>query len=151
MKRILKSKITWTILILLAVGTALFTSWSTWKKEQRNDSKELAQGQAVYERNCQSCHGVMGVGQEPASPMGGLDEQGNYLAPALDDRGHAWHHSDQVLFEVVRHGSPEGTSRMKGFAGRLTKQETWAVIHWFQSLWTKEHFRMQQGMQQGMK
>jgi mono/diheme cytochrome c family protein len=84
------------------------------------------------------------VGQNPAEPNGGIDDNGRYIAPALDGTAHAWHHSDGVLFHWVKDGSEAKDSPMRGWAGRMTDGEIWSVIRYFQSLWPDKLRQMQQ-------
>jgi hypothetical protein len=80
----------------------------------------------------------MAVGENFHHPMGGMKDQGGYLAPALNGTGHAWHHPDAVLFNIIQEGSIAEDSPMRGFAGRLSDAEIVASIHYFKSLWPKE-------------
>lgn len=73
---------------------------------------------------------------------------GLYPAPPHDDTGHSWHHSDRVLYEIIRDGmgdplKPDSPLRMPAWAGKLTDAEIRAVIEYFKSLWTEEHRQWQ--------
>ena len=96
---------------------------------------ELSQGRELFAKNCSSCHGVEGVGQNPESPNGGMLDGGGYLAPALNGTGHTWHHPDSVLFKTIKHGSIASDSSMRAFSGRLSDEEIILVIQFFKSLW----------------
>ena len=89
----------------------------------------------IRDRNCSSCHGVEGVGQNPESPNGGMLDEGGYLAPALNGTGHAWHHPNSVLFKTIKHGSIASDSSMRAFSNRLSDKEIVMIIHYFKSLW----------------
>jgi mono/diheme cytochrome c family protein len=67
--------------------------------------------------------------------MGGARPEGGYLAPALNGTAHAWHHAPDVLFRIVRDGSPAADSSMKGWAGRLGDGEIEAVLAHLRALW----------------
>src|SRR3989304_9715273 len=56
------------------------------------DGTVVPRGEALYRLNCAPCHGASGAGENPQSPMGGVKDDGSFLAPALDGTGHAWHH-----------------------------------------------------------
>jgi mono/diheme cytochrome c family protein len=96
---------------------------------------KLSRGEALYEEKCVKCHGARGLGENPAAPKGGQKLGGAYLAPALDARGHAHHHSPQALFEYIRDGSPEQTSSMKGFRQQMSDDDIRAVLAYIVSLW----------------
>ena len=55
-------------------------------------------------------------------------------APPHDDSGHTWHHPDEVLFGITKHGvvppyAPPGyESDMPAFAGKLSDDEIRAVL-----------------------
>ena len=129
------------LLLALVVGLFLFEPWSLFSKpiwEQTPSSKSIAEGKQVFATNCAVCHGEMAVGENFHHPMGGMKDQGGYLAPALNGTGHAWHHPDAVLFNTIQEGSIAEDSPMRGFAGRLSDAEIVASIHYFKSLWPKE-------------
>ena len=129
------------LLLALVVGLFLFEPWSLFSKpiwEQTPSSKSIAEGKQVFATNCAVCHGEMAVGENFHHPMGGMKNQGGYLAPALNGTGHAWHHPDAVLFNTIQEGSIAEDSPMRGFAGRISDAEIVASIHYFKSLWPKE-------------
>jgi len=98
---------------------------------------EIFQGRGLFAKNCSSCHGINGVGQNPDSPKGSITKDGSYLAPALNGTGHAWHHPDSVLFKTIKHGSIASYSSMRAFSGHLSDNEIILVIQYFKSLWPK--------------
>jgi mono/diheme cytochrome c family protein len=65
-------------------------------------------------------------------------------APPHDDTGHTWHHPDEVLFGITKHGlvppyAPPGyDSDMPGFAGKLSDSEIRAVLAYIASHWSSE-------------
>jgi len=66
------------------------------------DPAQLAAGRAVYLQHCASCHGANLEGQanwQQRLPNGRMP------APPHDDEGHTWHHSHDLLFSIVKHGS----------------------------------------------
>ena len=131
------------IALLLApvVGLFLFEPWSILSKpiwEQTPSIKSIAEGEQVFATNCAVCHGEMAVGENPHHPMGGMKDQGGYIAPALNGTGHAWHHPDAVLFKIIQEGSIAEDSPMYGFDEKLSDAEIVASIHYFKLLWPKE-------------
>lgn len=106
-----------------------------------SDSARVNLGQQVYQTTCAVCHGANAHG---AANWLTPDAQGNFLAPPHDDNGHTWHHSDRVLYEMIRDGMrdplrPNSAIRMPAFGNRLTDEEIRAVLLYFRSLWSSEH------------
>ncbi|HEU4922958.1 MAG TPA: cytochrome c [Burkholderiales bacterium] len=101
----------------------------------------LASGQKVYLQHCAARHGAMLEGQpnwRARLPNGRMP------APPHDDSGHTWHHPDEVLFGITKHGlvpryaSPSYESDMPAFADRLTDAEIRAVLAYIASHWSPE-------------
>ncbi len=86
----------------------------------------LAQGEAVYNETCASCHGPEGEGN---------------VGPALNGSMHSWHHVDSQLQSVILDGRP-GTA-MVGHRDHLTEEEVDAVMSYFKAWWTPEQRQMQ--------
>jgi mono/diheme cytochrome c family protein len=65
-------------------------------------------------------------------------------APPHDDSGHTWHHPDDVLFGITKHGlvppyaPPRYESDMPAFAGKLSDEEIRAVLAYIASHWSGE-------------
>jgi mono/diheme cytochrome c family protein len=96
------------------------------------DPEKIKRGEAVYRKNCASCHGPNGEAT-PGWRNPGAD--GKYPPPPLDGSAHAWHHSTETLEEMIRKGSPGGAGGMPAWDGKLTNQEIDDVIVWIKSLW----------------
>lgn len=105
------------------------------------DPKQVSVGKQIYQANCAVCHGANAEG---APNWKTPDAQGNYPAPPHNDTGHTWHHSDRVLYEIIRDGfadplRPGSPKRMPPFGDKLTDADIRAVIAYFKSLWSREH------------
>ena len=105
------------------------------------DKTQVGLGRQVYQSTCAVCHGPYAEG---AANWMTPDAQGNQLAPSHDDNGHTWHHSDRVLYEMIRDGMrdplrPNSAFRMPVFGNRLSDAEIRAVIVYFKSLWSPDH------------
>lgn len=105
------------------------------------DPAQLALGEKVYAQHCAACHGANLEGQpdwRKRLPNGRLP------APPHDDSGHTWHHPDEVLFGITKHGlvppyAPKGyESDMPAFAGTLSDAEIRAVLAFIESRWSAE-------------
>ncbi len=109
------------------------------------DPAVLAQGEAIYQQHCASCHGVDASGDANWRKR---DAKGFFPPPPLNGSGHAWHHSSEVLANVIRNGSPDSKGKMPAWGDKLSAQDIDAVIVWFQSRWPAQvydaWFEMQQ-------
>lgn len=129
----------WTWLLLAAAlgGFALYVSspGGAGNPEGGPSAASIPEGASLYERNCAPCHGVRGIGEDPARPRGGVKSNGVYLAPALNETGHMWHHPPDALFGMVKNGSPAPESPMRGWAGKMSDDEIRAVLAYLESIW----------------
>jgi mono/diheme cytochrome c family protein len=112
-----------------------------------DDARVVAQGQAIYAARCASCHGANLEGQ-PNWQM--RDARGRLPAPPHDAKGHTWHHPDEVLFRITKHGVakaanlPGYESDMPAFEGVLTDEEIVAVLSFIKSRWPQRNRRAQE-------
>lgn len=103
----------------------------------RKEAEALATGQAIYKEHCSACHGASLQGEPDwQTPL----PSGRLPAPPHDASGHTWHHSDAILFRLVKEGVPAVVggnyeSDMPGFAGVLSDDEIWAVLAYIESTW----------------
>jgi len=106
-----------------------------------DDAKVLATGAAVYQKHCAACHGARLEGQPRWRER---DAQGRMPAPPHDATGHTWHHPDQLLFDITKHGVAKAAklndydSAMPAFAGVLSDAEIVAALSWIKSQWPAE-------------
>ena len=102
-----------------------------------DNAEQVALGQQVYASFCAGCHGVNLEGQPDWRQRLPL---GNFPAPPHDDTGHTWHHADQWLFDVIKHGGkyhapPRYRSAMPAYQDTLSDAEIWAVLAFIKSRW----------------
>tara|TARA_R110002012_G_scaffold287185_1_gene479219 strand:- start:27780 stop:28262 length:483 start_codon:yes stop_codon:yes gene_type:complete len=98
---------------------------------------QLAEGKALYQENCASCHGTNLEGQPDWKirlPNGRLP------APPHDESGHTWHHADRMLVDIVNRGTAaivgDGyESDMPGFGDILSDHEVIAILDYMKSTW----------------
>ena len=103
-------------------------------------SDSVAAGQVVYERYCQTCHGVNGHGDGPGAA--GLEP------PPADLTVHAPHHGDARMFGFISNGI-EGTA-MVGLGESLTDDEIWHVINFVRAQAEEQNSqRLDRGMKAG--
>lgn len=105
---------------------------------QPDDLHVLVAGERVYRAHCASCHGAALEGQ-PNWRTPGPD--GLLPAPPHDASGHTWHHPDEVLFAITKHGVakaanlPDHKSAMPAYEGVLNDEEIIAVLSWIKAQW----------------
>ncbi len=105
------------------------------------DPKDISRGEEVYQKYCAACHGVNLEGQPDwQNPL----PDGSFRAPPHDSSGHTWHHSDQLLLEIIAEGSnPLFGGTMQGFAEVLDSQDRLAVLEFIKSHWGEEQRELQ--------
>ena len=84
----------------------------------------LAEGKALYQRNCQLCHGASGRGDGPAT---------GYVKPAPADI------STPAAQAAMTDGGmfwklTTGRQPMPPFGTKLTERERWVLVHYVRSL-----------------
>ena len=92
-------------------------------------------GQLIYHQSCATCHQPDLSGADNWKVR---DESGRLKPPPLDSAGHAWHHSDSLLIEVITDGSFDEESDMRGFRDRLSEGDILDVIEFLKSTWGSE-------------
>jgi S-disulfanyl-L-cysteine oxidoreductase SoxD len=102
-----------------------------------DDAALVAQGKSVYMGHCASCHGRNLQGQ----PLWQLrDEFAARRAPAHDETGHTWQHSDEEIFHMIKYGrfasvSAEIVSFMPALDKALDDREILAVMAFIKARW----------------
>ena len=123
---------------ITVIGTSAALALTSGCGEQRPD---LALGEKLYAQHCAVCHGAKLEGQpnwRAKLPSGRVP------APPHDDSGHTWHHTDEVLFGITKHGlvppyAPPGyESDMPAFAGKLSDAEIRSVLAYIESHWSQD-------------
>jgi S-disulfanyl-L-cysteine oxidoreductase SoxD len=103
-----------------------------------DDAALTAAGQRRYMAQCASCHGTALEGQPNWRERG---PDGRLPAPPHDVSGHTWHHPDELLFRITKHGVAKAAgiggyvSAMPAYEGVLSDQEIVAVLSWIKSQW----------------
>jgi mono/diheme cytochrome c family protein len=103
------------------------------------DAARVEKGAKVYKQHCAVCHGASLEGQpnwRVRLPNGRLP------APPHDETGHTWHHPDDVLFGITKHGLVPGKyaprdyeSDMPAFDGKLSDEEVWTALAYIKTHW----------------
>ncbi len=99
------------------------------------DELRVESGQELYGLQCAVCHGVDLQG-DPDWKTPNAD--GSFRPPPQDVSGHTWHHSDQLLVEIISEGSGLTPSAMPLYDDTLTQDEILSIIEFFKSTWGPE-------------
>lgn len=101
------------------------------------NAAQIAQGQALYNVRCASCHGKNLEGQPNwKTPL----PNGRLPAPPHDRTGHTWHHADAALTGITKLGlkpfaGDSYESDMPAFATILSDEEIEAIVTYIKSTW----------------
>jgi S-disulfanyl-L-cysteine oxidoreductase SoxD len=122
----------------LVVGVVLHTPEAPGAHfADADDAVTVKHGKSVYMGHCASCHGRNLQGQ----PLWQLrDEFAARRAPAHDETGHTWQHSDEEIFHMTKYGrfasSPVGVvSFMPAFGDVLGDRDIIAVMAFIKARW----------------
>lgn len=107
-------------------------TWVSYRGHDRETPEFVAAARKTYEEYCQSCHGEKGVGERPKD-MSGQDDYG-FVAPALDNSAHGWHHDDANLAHTILNGSPRNP-RMLPFKDILPEEDAKNTVAYIKTLW----------------
>jgi len=101
-----------------------------------DDDAVVLHGKTVYLHNCASCHGRSLQGQ-PLWQL--IDEFAGRRAPAHDQTGHTWQHSDEDLFRFTKDGrwseTDSATLYMPAFGNRLSDADIEASLAFIKRSW----------------
>ncbi len=135
------------VLALGLIAGGVFVFWHLTDGERADkgllrpdDGALVAQGAAVYARECAACHGVRLEGQENWRQR---RADGHLPAPPHDPSGHTWHHPDAQLFALTKFGPAalvgEGyESDMPAYEEILSDEEIVAALSFIKSTWPPE-------------
>ena len=127
----------------LVMALALVLVWREFRSDAASDQDPVAMaaaGETLYVVHCAQCHGGALEGQpnwRERKPDGRLP------APPHDHTGHTWHHPDEQLFAITKHGlgplAPAGyISDMPAYEKVLSDQQIRAVLAFIKSRWPEE-------------
>ena len=102
-----------------------------------DDVATVQQGKKIYLGRCANCHGRNLQGQ-PLWQL--IDQFAGRRAPAHDETGHTWQHSDEDIFHMTKYGRyaatpPAQVSYMPPFEDRLSDDEILAVMAFIKARW----------------
>ncbi len=134
--------------LALAASAAAVWWWLRGDAIDPDDPRQVAQGRQLYMAHCAACHGAELQGEpdwQVRRPSGELP------APPHDASGHTWHHPDQQLFAITKHGlarfaPADYKTAMPSFVGILKDGEIRAVLAFIKSTWPEDIRRRQESL-----
>jgi mono/diheme cytochrome c family protein len=108
------------IVVTGLMGVAFYSS-----PHAQDYPSDTTRGKAVYERHCQACHGIGGLGDGP-------DAKALKVAPANFHRFSSFLKSDEELLRTIEHGVV--FSPMHSWRGQLTDGEMQDVVSYVRLL-----------------
>lgn len=103
------------------------------------DAAQVGAGKKMYSVRCAACHGAKLEGQPNRQQR---LTNGRMPATPHDESGHTWHHADEVLFGITKHGllpgecaPPRYESNLPAFGGKLSDEEIRTVLAFIKSHW----------------
>ncbi|MDX8412308.1 MAG: cytochrome c [Mariprofundaceae bacterium] len=102
------------------------------------NAESAKRGAPAYQQHCAECHGKEAEGHPRWQWLG---EDGNYPSPPLNGSGHMWHHTKNLLHDIIKNGSPGGGGNMPAWKDKLSDGEIDDVIAWCQTLWPQDIYK----------
>ena len=113
----------------------------------RDSSLDILNGKVLYEQHCASCHMVNLAG---AVDWKGVDKDGHRKAPPLNGTGHTWHHNDELLHNIIKHGFPKliknYQGKMNGFGDKVDDAGIDNILSYIKSYWANDIYEYQISM-----
>jgi len=128
------------LLSVSATAAALLLAPTAQRPVHFADAENAAvviEGKRLYAGECANCHGRRLQGQLLWQVR---DQYAGRRAPAHDQTGHTWQHSDEDLFHITKFGRfpttpPTVDSFMPAFGQALTDEEILATIAYIKATW----------------
>ena len=134
------------LLLFLATASTSTSAEEHSLKANPADAQQVKRGELVYQRFCSLCHGAKLEGQPDWRTR---KPDGKLPAPPHDETGHTWHHPDELLFGIIKHGlappyaPPNYKSDMPAWGDTLKDDDIWAVLAYIKSRWPEETRKIQ--------
>ena len=135
------------VAVLLPIGTGI--AWWVFTSSGPAGPGTMVIAQDLYLQHCAACHGENLEGHPDWQTR---LENGRLPAPPHNASGHTWHHSDDVLFRVVKEGlgaiAPGYESDMPTFGDVLSDAEIEAILTYIKSSWPEREREYQRSQSQ---
>jgi mono/diheme cytochrome c family protein len=116
------------VLVLAIAGVGLFTGGLAWLLNDPSPPAGASRGERLYYAYCAECHGRDGRGSWRAALF--LLRPGNLADPTRMST-----HTDQYLFDIVKHGgSPVGRPGMPAFGYHMPDEDIRTLVAYLRTL-----------------
>lgn len=116
------------MLVLAIAGVGLFTGGLAWLLNDPSPPAGASRGERLYYAYCAECHGRDGRGSWRAALF--LLRPGNLADPTRMPT-----HTDQYLFDIVKHGgSPVGRPGMPAFGYHMPDEDIRTLVAYLRTL-----------------
>jgi len=99
------------------------------------DPIQYSNGQKLYAQNCAVCHGKHAEG---ADNWQRRTEDGKFPPPPLNGTAHTWHHSTEVLTDVIKNGTGNMGGNMPAWKNKLNDKDIANILVFIQAQWSDE-------------
>lgn len=114
--------------IALGLGTLVTLSLTLGSSSTVMAAANPSHGESLYRQYCVACHGAKGIGEFAWQSRA-------RAAPPLDSSGHAWHHEDAQLINMIL-DKPLPDSKMPAWRTVLSRDDVLDLLAYIKSLWT---------------
>jgi mono/diheme cytochrome c family protein len=105
------------------------------------DPENVSKGDILYTQYCAICHGVS---LEGAANWKQCLPDDSLPPPPHDSSGHTWHHSDELLIDIIENGGdPAYNFKMPSFKEQLGREEIVTILEFIKSKWGLEEREFQ--------
>lgn len=136
-------------ILLASLSAVLISCGKTTGDSSKSSSKEIlaqrfvdprifSQGKKLFFKNCASCHGQNAEGDKNWRKLG---KDRKFPPPPLNGTGHAWHHSTEVLVDIIKNGTINDGGNMPAWKNKLSDLEIEAVLAYLKSHWPDEIYK----------
>ena len=105
----------------------------------RDSKEQVQQGKLLYDQNCASCHKKNLSGTKN---WRSVDSDGHTVPPPLNGTAHTWHHSDELLHDIIKHGFnnliKNYQGKMLGFGDKLNDKEIDSILAYIKTYWPED-------------
>ena len=105
----------------------------------RDSKEQTQQGKLLYDQNCASCHKKDLRGTKN---WRSVDSDGHTVPPPLNGTAHTFHHSDELLHNIIKYGFnnliKNYQGKMLGFGDKLSDKDIDYILAYIKTYWPED-------------